>query len=208
MRTTRNMPLAISRSCVERFKTFLRERRGVAAIEFAFIAPLLLALYFVTMEVAQAIETNKKVGRVASMVADLITQQQAVKKADIDAIMQIGAAIIQPYDRTTPSIFVTAIQISDEETPKAQVVWSRKLVNGTGGSHVAAGTAASIPAQLMIAGSFLVRVETQLDYRPMITYTADKKAALGLSAAFDNIDMSEAYLMRPRMTTVILCGDC
>ena len=41
----------------------LGDRRGVAALEFALIAPLLLSMYFVTMEVAQAIESNKKVGR-------------------------------------------------------------------------------------------------------------------------------------------------
>ena len=52
------------------------DRRGVAAIEFALVAPLLLCMYFVTMEVSQAIETNKKVSRIGSMVADLVTQQQ------------------------------------------------------------------------------------------------------------------------------------
>ena len=52
------------------------DRRGVAAIEFALVVPLLLCMYFVTMEVSQAIETNKKVSRVGSMVADLVTQQQ------------------------------------------------------------------------------------------------------------------------------------
>ncbi len=33
------------------FKRFAADRRGVAALEFALIVPLLLMLYFVTMEV-------------------------------------------------------------------------------------------------------------------------------------------------------------
>ncbi|WP_342214186.1 TadE/TadG family type IV pilus assembly protein [Aminobacter anthyllidis] len=66
------------RSCT---RALIGDKRGVAAIEFAIIAPLLLSLYFVTMEVSQGIETNKKVSRVGSMVADLVTQQQTIKKA-------------------------------------------------------------------------------------------------------------------------------
>ncbi|TIV71910.1 MAG: pilus assembly protein, partial [Mesorhizobium sp.] len=67
-----------------------RDRRGVAAIEFAFIVPVLLIMYFITMEASQAIETSKKVSRIGSMVADLVTQQQTVVKANLDAIMKIG----------------------------------------------------------------------------------------------------------------------
>ena len=58
-----------------RIARLLGDRRGAAAIEFAFIAPLLLSMYLVTMEVSQAIEVNKKIARVGSMVADLVTQQ-------------------------------------------------------------------------------------------------------------------------------------
>ena len=79
---------------------FCSDRRGVAAIEFAFIVPVLLIMYFVTMEASQAIETSKKVSRVGSMVADLITQQQTIVAADIDAIMKIGTSTLQPYDRS------------------------------------------------------------------------------------------------------------
>ena len=191
-----------------RIASLLRDRRGVAAVEFAFIAPVLLSLYFVTMEVAQGIETNKKVGRIGSMVADLVTQQQRVVKSEVDAIMRIGEAVIQPYNRTVPSIYVTAIEVTDEATPKVVVAWSRKLVGGTASKHLNAGTSTTVPDKLKVAGTFLIRVETSLDYKPVLTWNAEAKKSAGLAAAFDNIAMDERYFLRPRMSHTIPCVDC
>ena len=91
-------------------RRLFRDKGGVAALEFALIVPLLLMLYFVTMEVAQAIEVNKKVGRVGSMVADLVTQMQEMNKAELEGIMRIGEATLQPYNRSQPNITITRIK--------------------------------------------------------------------------------------------------
>jgi Flp pilus assembly protein TadG len=186
----------------------LHDRRGVAAVEFAFIVPLLLSMYFVTMEVSQAIETNKKVSRVGSMVADLIAQQQSISKSEVDAVMQIGGALLQPYNRSKPKIVITAIQITDESSPKVQVFWSRKLVEGATSVDAAKGTTTTVPTALNVRGSFLIRVESDLAYKPVVTWAASDKPALGLTAAFDNISMSETYYLRPRMSPQVTCADC
>ena len=193
---------------VSALKRFWRDRKGVAALEFALIAPLLLCMYFITMEVAQGIETDKKIGRVGSMVADLVTQQQQVTKADIDAIMAIGEATIQPYGRSKPSIEVTAIQITDETTPKVKVVWSRKLVNGVFSVASAKDSITTVPTALKVKGSFLIRVQSSLAYKPVVTWAAENKQPLGLVAAFDGINMREIYHLRPRMSTTVPCTDC
>ena len=185
-----------------------RERGGVAAIEFAFIAPVLLVLYFVTMEVSQGVDTNKKVARIASMVADLTTQQQTVVPATLDAIMEIGAAIIQPYNRTAPDIEITAIRVTDEATPRALVSWSRQLEGGATSRPFTVDTEVTIPEQLMIPNTFLIRVASRLDYRPVIAWSADGKQTLGLTSAFDQIDMTEQYYLRPRMSATIPCTGC
>lgn len=198
----------ISSGVLGRIGRLLADRRGVAAIEFAFVVPLLLSMYFVTMEVSQGIETNKKVSRIASMVADLITQQPEIGKSELDAIMQIGESLLQPYNRSKPKIVVTAIKITDEDTPKVQVFWSRKLVNGAASADQAKGTTTTVPASLKTRGSFLVRVESYLDYRPVITWAAADKPSLGLTAAFDSISMKETYYLRPRMSQEIDCDDC
>lgn len=194
--------------CRRGLRRIAGDTRGVAAIEFAFIVPILLCLYFVTMEVGQAIETNKKVGRIGSMVADLVTQQQSMPRSELEAIMQIGGAIIQPYNRTLPRIVVTAIEVTDEPTPKVRVVWSRRMVNGSFSPDAAPGSQTTIPERLKIAGTFLIRVEGGLDYRPVITWAADGKAAMGLTSAFDNIQMAETYYLRPRMSPRIECTGC
>ena len=191
-----------------RLAEFRRDNRGIAAIEFAFIAPILITLYFMTMEISQGIETNKKVGRIASMVGDLVTQQQIIAKSELDAILDLGGSVIQPYSRSNPGIEITAIEITDESTPKVKVVWSRKLVAGAKSVGASAGSTTTVPEKLKIKGTFLIRVSTDLDYKPMIVWTAAQKSELGLGGTFDALAMDETYHLRPRMSPTITCSDC
>lgn len=206
-----NMKRAILNGLVGTKARLLRlvgDRRGVAALEFAMVAPVLLSLYFVTMEVAQGIEANKKVSRIGSMVADLVTQQQSINRSELEAIMQIGSAILLPYNRSQPDITVTAIKLTDTSTPKAIVQWSRRLRNGAFMQGPVKGTETQVPTTLKIRDTFLIQVSAGLEYRPVLTWTAENKAAIGLAASFDRIDMDESYFLRPRMTAEIDCSDC
>ena len=65
-----------------------------------------------------------------------------------------------------------------------------------------------MPAALNTKGSFLVRVESALEYKPVVTWAAANKPMLGLTAAFDNISMKETYYLRPRMSQQMTCSDC
>jgi Flp pilus assembly protein TadG len=198
----RGIPAKVARFC--------RDRRGVAAIEFAFIVPVLLIMYFITMEASQAIETSKKVSRIGSMVADLVTQQQTVVKANLDAMMKIGTSTLQPYNRSLPTIIITGIQITDEASPRVQVAWSRKLVGTTYSADAKAGNPTTVPSTLQIRNTFLVRVESDLGYVPVIAWSENNnnQKALGLLSTFSHISMSETYYLRPRRSPTISCSDC
>jgi Flp pilus assembly protein TadG len=185
-----------------------KERRGVAAVEFALIAPLLLAFYFLTMEFSQAIDVNRKVGRLASQVGDLVTQQPWITASEVDAIMTVGEAVIQPYDRSKPVITLTAIEITAEPTPRALVVWSRRLENGQYRRALQPGSVTSVPSDLMVPDSFLIRAEADLNYLPVVLWTASGKQATGLLAAFDKITMGEHYYLRPRQSRTLPCSNC
>ncbi|PSJ57898.1 TadE/TadG family type IV pilus assembly protein [Pseudaminobacter soli (ex Li et al. 2025)] len=185
------------------------DRRGIGAVEFALIAPLLLCFYFVSMELSLGLEASKKVSRIGSMVADLVTQQPGkIAKADLEAIMQLGQAVIQPYNRSIPTIVVTGIQITNDATPKVQVAWSRQIVKGVYSMPFAVNSTTSVPDQLKIKGTFLVRVTSTLDYKPLITWSPSQKKTLGLTSAFDSISMGGTYYLRPRMSADISCDGC
>lgn len=187
---------------------FLADRRGVGAIEFALIAPLLLALYFLSAEFSMGFETDKRVDRVGSMVADLITQKPSIKKTEVEEIMKLANTLLQPYDRSSPKIVVTAIQMSGDPSPKVQVSWSRQMVDGTFSEPFKKDTITTIPEDLRIPNAFVIRVSSSLEYKPLITWSAEQKKTLGLGGAFDNISMSDTYYLRPRMTSTIACNDC
>ncbi len=191
-----------ARSALQDFRD---DQSGVAAIEFAFIAPLLITLWLGTMEISQGIEVNKKVGRSASMIGDLITQTNGtLAAADIEDMMKIGAAVLQPYERATPQITVTAIKI--DATANAKVHWSRRGDSTTFTTPYAALSAVVIPVNLRIADTFLIKVETELAYIPLTSWSIkDNKTTPGGKAS---VPMSETYYLRPRVTPEIACTGC
>ncbi|WP_367716486.1 TadE/TadG family type IV pilus assembly protein [Nitratireductor sp. GISD-1A_MAKvit] len=189
---------------------FLRDRRGIAATEFVIVLPILLAFYFLTMEFSQAIDTSKKVSRAASMVGDLIAQQPSISPGEVDAIMKIGSAILKPYNRSMPTVTVTAIEITDEEDPKVKVVWSRELRNGSPQPGAPKGSNATVPNDLKKRGTFYIKSSTSLGYKPRLAWSSEGAKAAGLTAmlSLDNLPLSESYYLRPRMSRTIPCADC
>lgn len=189
-------------------RRFARDRRGVAAIEFAFIVPILLCMYLMTMEVSQGIETNKKLGRAGHMIGDLIAQQPSITVNEVDAIMQIGNSLLQPYNRSQPTFTVTAISISSDKAPRATVLWSRRMADGKFGTGAKKAELVPLPASLLVAGSFLIRVDAALDYQSVLFYNPSGKAVIGLQSAFNSISMGETYFNSARQGSTIPCTGC
>jgi Flp pilus assembly protein TadG len=186
-----------------RLRGFGKNTNGAAAVEFAFVVPIMLTLYFGTMELSQGIEVNKKAGRASSLVADLITQQAVISKAEIVAIANIATATMQPYNRTDSTVEVVGIQISDETVPKARVAWSQRVSHGSGSAFLTVGDLITIPSELIIRNTFIVKGGLKIDYIPVTTYTIQSTTGSGTGIA-----MGEVYYLRPRTSPTITCTGC
>ena len=60
-----------------------RDSRGVAAVEFALLLPILLLLYFGVVELTQGVMTQQRANHVAATVGDLVSQSSSLASADV-----------------------------------------------------------------------------------------------------------------------------
>ncbi len=108
---------------------FMQQHRGMAAVEFALIAPILILLFFGTIEACNALICHQKVTQVASAAADLVAQATQVSSADLEDVFAAASEIMTPFPSVETSIVITSIAgtgVSD----KGRVVWSQSNTHG------------------------------------------------------------------------------
>jgi len=187
------------------WRRYRADRRGVAAVEFALIVPLLLMLYLGTMEISSGVSLNKRVARVASTTADLVTQQSVVDKDRLEAIMKVGESILFPYQADTPRITIVGIDVDDDHALGGQIVWSRRMnKDGSFDGGWPAGDETWVPDRLRIDETFVVMVQVEIRYLPLITWVTGRNA----DGSAVGIDMEETYWFHPRLVDHIPCSNC
>lgn len=111
-----------------RLKKMLKARDGLAAVEFALIAPVLGTMLLGTIELCNALECHQKVTMVASSAADLVAQASSVSSSDMTDVFNAASAIVYPFDRGNISIVISSV-LSDG-AGNGTVAWSVANANG------------------------------------------------------------------------------
>ena len=181
-------------------KTLLRLRKdqsGMAALEVAFIMPFLLFLYFGLVDLTAMISLNRKVTYAASVIADLVTQNNAtVLSTDIDDYFKAAALVMKPTPITNIRVEVYQFyKVGTTVTPG----WNRKSANGTA---CAAPTTSGMNS-LMTDGNDLVVAVLCTSYSPYIA-TFLGQSILGATS----FSMSEQIANRPRQSVTLNCTGC
>jgi Flp pilus assembly protein TadG len=154
-------------------QSFKRNREGASAVEFAILAPLLIALYFGCVEITDGIAADRKVTLTAGALANLTSQSQAISADGMANILNASAAIIKPYSVGNLAATITCLKIDADGVVK--VKWSETL-NGTARADGATITLPS--ADLAVPNSYLVWSEITYNYTPVIGYTITGTLAL------------------------------
>ena len=79
---------------------FARDRRGLAAVEFALVVPLMLVLFFGALEFSSGVAVDRKVTLVvARTLSDLTTQLKEDRLTDdeLKNFFAASASILTPY---------------------------------------------------------------------------------------------------------------
>lgn len=186
--------------------SFLRDRRGVAALEFALIAPVMLLLFLGIVEVTNGFDVNKKLARAGTMVGDLVTQQQSIAKEKVADIMEIATSVLLPYQRDLPKITVTSINV--DKDGKATVGWSLRKQGQTISTPYTSNSAIGIDPNLQIPDSTFVRVEMSISYIPLIAWTMKDPVTTSLGTSGTGIAMSKMLHGQARQGKGVVCTNC
>jgi Flp pilus assembly protein TadG len=119
-----------------------RDRSGVAYIEMALLAPVLLLMYCGAYVVSDMVTCGRKVSLAAHTITDLTSQYSTVSAASLTAILANSAYVMAPYNSSSAGLRVSEIQITGAST--AVVVWSQAQ-NAT---PLAVNTAVTLPANM------------------------------------------------------------
>lgn len=179
-----------------RLRRFIDDRRGVGAIEFAIIAPLLMMAYIGAFEISVGIAMFRKVSRAASTVSDLLTQNKTTNKATLDTMKDVTKNVIAPFSQDGYALKITGIAIAADGT--ATVAWSRDQNAAT---PYAKGTKVTLPTNMDATDTFVVRTELSVPHTVLLMMP-------GLTSQINKVNLAKTSYFRQRVGDKIECSDC
>lgn len=146
---------------------------GVAAVEFAYLLPILIMMTYGVIEASRAVMMHKRFQRSVAMVGDLVAREETIgtnastAKAQMDGIMKAAEHIMRPYDISSLKVGVTAVQADPNNATITKVAWSYPYKSYP---VLACNASKAMPASGMITkGNSAILVEAEYIYKPILT---------------------------------------
>jgi Flp pilus assembly protein TadG len=169
-------------------RRFRRERRGVSAVEFALLLPVMLTCYLGGTEVTQGITIKRKTTIATRTIGDLVAQDVSITNAEMTAIFAATAAVVAPYPSANLKIVVSSITIDANNI--ARVTWSDASPGAT--ARVPNSTV-TLPTGLnQFVNTTLIWAEAEYTYTPPIGYVIT-----------GSMTLTDKLYLRPRLVNAI-----
>ena len=155
--------------------------KGVSAVEFALIAPILILLYLGAVELSLLMRVDRRVTSTSSSLGDLTARLAKVTDDDMREMFAAADVMMQPYSARTARMRITSIV--DNGDGDARVAWSDAYLM----PPYSKGTILSVPEGIISSPGSVIFSEVEYNY----------DGALGGFLTNDKKLRSQFYL-RPR----------
>jgi Flp pilus assembly protein TadG len=173
------------------------DRAGTSAVEFAVVLPMMMVLFFGTVELSNGVAVDRKVTLVARTLSDLTSQANAqnggtgnyIYPQDLANVFSASGAIMWPYDTDGTMTRSIISEIYVDANGHATIAWSRAN-NATPNS---CGAPITLPTGLAVPNTYLIYGQASYTYTPVVGYVM--KTALTLN---------DQFYTRPRQSSCML----
>jgi Flp pilus assembly protein TadG len=142
-----------------------RNRDATAALEFALVAPTMLFVVFGSVELTNALQTNRRVENVAASLADVVSRDDSVSDSEIADLWNAAEPLMWPTSDSGMQVRISSVSIVS--AGEARVVWSE----GHGGyAPRPANSTVELPSAMMTPGSSVIMGEVIYPYEPALGF--------------------------------------
>jgi Flp pilus assembly protein TadG len=181
-----------------------RDARGMAAVEFALIVPMMAVMFIGAVELSQAITVDRRVTQVAASTADLVARaEKQISQTEITDIMRVGGYILKPFSQSPVQIIIRNVTSSPTNATIAKQSWSCTY-KGAGQTQTCAcsSTAYTLPGNLVSTNDSVVISEVTYGYKPVLFDFFLKQG--GGADSTGAYTMTETIYLKPRGQAAML----
>lgn len=163
----------ISKIC-RRQPSLKSDDRGISAVEFALILPVLISLYLGGVELTLAMTLDRKVTGATAALGDLTARASHLDNDDLADIFEATRMVLQPNDIAQASMQITSVSYDSTvhsisgDTVEVNVDWS-----DTCGSEITAlndDVTITVPKDLIPDGGTLIVAQISFPYDSPVGY--------------------------------------
>ncbi|MGB6230387.1 MAG: TadE/TadG family type IV pilus assembly protein [Litorimonas sp.] len=180
-----------------------KDESGVAAMEFAIIAPLIIGLYLGLAELANVLSVERQVSHSASVAGDLATQVTQLTATDTSDMM---SAVLRVAGVRDTSDYVVHLESFERDSSGAVQSLGTVVYNQAKETLLPSFDSASLGTDMLSEDSGIVIARVAYRYRPFgFTKTggADQGGSYLTSAG---VTLSETFLLKPRKSPTLRVG--
>lgn len=141
---------------------FWRDKRGVSAVEFALIAPVMIVMYCGLAEVTQAMMAQRRLSNIASQIGDLVAQSNQTGPNKMADVFTIGTIIMAPFP--TSALKMCVASITSDSTGKDTVIWSQASATGMSSCPTQGAVLTTVPVGVLPASQNVIMARASYDY--------------------------------------------
>jgi Flp pilus assembly protein TadG len=180
-----------------RIAGLLRHEKGLAAIEFAMVLPVMLVMFMGTVELSNLLTADRRTEAVAATLTDLVARDDSITQAEVTDIFYAAQSVMADMYSSTLQMVITSI---NESSGKAVVGWSRAK-NAAADSK--GSTVNDVPSGLLTTGGSVIRVRVTYPYSLTTLGTSNyKQSNSGPIMAYDlgaDHTIKKTFYLRPRL---------
>lgn len=165
-----------------------RDEDGVAAVEFAILAPMMIALYFGLVEISLFIHADKNLSHATNVAGDLVTQLDVVSVEDVEDVFSAAIASMALKPDRVVLVKGTLVSYEIDNTGNIREIGRATLDGGV----TDAFSADDIGPRLLTTGSGALVAQLEYQYES-VTYKFVEPVT----------NMKETFVLKPRVSATL-----